>query len=106
MLRLELKLEFFFIHSRKINTIIMTVQDNRHFYLLSSSRKGGHSDWGYPASWNVKRISSSDPKAGSANYQVDPFNKALGGDISVPEYSEVLWVEPNKPNGIGNTQSI
>ena len=101
-----LRLVFGKIYSRIINTIIMTVQDNRHFYLLSSSRKGGHSDWGYPASWNVKRISSSDPKAGSANYQVDPFNKALGGDISVPEYSEVLWVEPNKPNGIGNTQSI
>ena len=67
----------------------MTVQDNGHFYLLSSSRKGGHSDWRHPASWNVKRI---DNQAGTG---------ALGGDISVPGYSEVLWVEPNKPNGIG-----
>lgn len=67
----------------------MTVQDNGHFYLLSSSRKGGHSDWRHPASWNIKRI---DNQAGTG---------ALGGDISVPGYSEVLWVEPNKPNGIG-----
>ena len=54
----------------------------------------------YPSSWNVKRISSIDPNAGTPNMD-HPFTNALGSDISVPGYSEVLWVEPNKPNGIG-----
>ena len=75
------------------------IQDNRHFYLLSSSRNDGISSWGYPSSWNVKRISSTDPNSGTPN--MVPAN-ALGSDVSVPGYSEVLWVEPNKTNGKGN----
>lgn len=35
-----------------------------------------------------------------------PFTRALGSDISVPGYSEVLWVEPNKPNGTGIAVAI
>ena len=67
-------------------------QDNKHFYLLSSSRKGGYNWWNWPSSWALKRISSKS----TSNY----FNQALGSELSVPGVSEVLWKE-NLPYGTG-----
>ena len=80
-------------------------QDNKHFYLLSSSRKGGYNWWGWPSSWALKRISSTpDYIADSISYTngllTTIFNQALASELSVPEVSEVLWKE-DLPLGTG-----
>ena len=79
-------------------------QDNKHFYLLSSSRKGGYNWWNWPSSWALKRISSKSTSnyfnQGYQGLNINQFNQALGSELSVPGVSEVLWKE-NLPYGTG-----
>ena len=78
-------------------TLKTLFKDNRHFYLLSSTRKGGYNWWGWPSSWALKRISSTFTSTLEYSRALE---QALGGEISVPGHSEVLWKE-NLPPGTG-----